>query len=362
MSCSGESIDDGSRAARPSGSRFIILLPVFNDWTAVASLLNLIDRELANASEPASVVIVDDGSTVEPSLDLHERSLEIIDFVAILRLKRNMGHQRAIAIGLSYIAEHLPGRSVIVMDSDGEDLPSDIPRLLEAFDEEGGRKVVFAERTNRSESGVFVGFYQVYKLLHVLLTGIVLRVGNFSVIPANRINSLVVLSEIWSHYPAAMLKSRIPFTTIPTRRGRRLSGSTHMDFVRLVVHGLSALSVFSDVIGVRVLVSIILLILLTLTGLGITVAIRLLTNLAIPGWATTLVGLLCVILLQALMFAVTFSFMILSGRQGTTFLPCRDYVYYTNPIQVLYQKSCPNPLISEKNLTCSPQPGTGNRT
>jgi hypothetical protein len=71
-------------------------------------------------------------------------------YSAGLRLRRNLVHQRTIAIGLAHIGEY-EARDVVVMDSDGEDDPRDVPRLVARMQEERGRSV-FAERTRRSES------------------------------------------------------------------------------------------------------------------------------------------------------------------------------------------------------------------
>ena len=96
------------------------------------------------------------------------------------------------------------------MDSDGEDSPQDVPRLLERFEAEACGKVIFAERTKRSESMTFMFFYSVYRWVHLMLTGVPVRVGNFSVIPRSRLESLVTVSELWNHYAAAVFKSRQP--------------------------------------------------------------------------------------------------------------------------------------------------------
>jgi hypothetical protein len=45
-------------------------------------------------------------------------------------------------------------------------------------------------------------------------------------------------------------------------------------------------------------------------------------------------------LMQALMFATLFSFVILNGRQATTFLPCRDFRYFIRPLKTIYSKPC----------------------
>ena len=105
-----------------------------------------------------------------------------------------------------------------------------------------------------------------------------------------------------------------------------------MNFVSLVTHGLSAISVYSDVVGVRLLVMAIVLACLTLGGMMGAVIVRVATNLAIPGWASYVVGIMLVLFVQAIMAAFVFSFVILGSRHGTTFLPRRDYSIYIGSI------------------------------
>jgi polyisoprenyl-phosphate glycosyltransferase len=321
------------------GPKVVILIPLYNDWSACRLLLSSLDDALRGKVNAARVILVDDGSSQQAPEDFRAGSLLVLQQVDVLRLRRNLGHQRAIAIGLSYIWEHVPCETIVLMDSDGEDDPVDVPRLLARYREESGEKIIFAERTRRSESWTFVLFYRLYKGLHRLLVGMSVRVGNFSAIPRGRLESLIVVSELWNHYAAAVVKSRQPFDTVPTRRADRLAGRSGMDFVRLVAHGLSAISVFGDIIGVRLLVATLILIALTIVGLVATVVLRLATDLPIPGWATSTFGLLTVILFQAVMLSIQFSFIVLGGRQGTSFLPCRDYAYFVASFRTL------NPVV-----------------
>jgi glycosyltransferase involved in cell wall biosynthesis len=317
----------------------VVLLPVFNDWAALRKLLGGLDRALASGAIEADVLVVDDGSTqpFDPSgLDLDLRAIRRVE---VLHLRRNLGHQRAIAIGLAFIEAERPlCRAVVLMDSDGEDAPEDVPRLIARCEQEGRHKIVFAERTKRSETRLFRTFYVLYRAAHRVLTGHGVRVGNFSVIPHERLSCLVATSELWNHYAAAAFTSRQPYATIPTRRARRLDGRSRMNFVNLVIHGLSAISVYSDAIGVRLLIATIALIGLDLVALALTAIVRLTTDLAIPGWATTAFGVLLIILIQATMFLFVFSFMILAGRNAASFLPLRDYPYFVGSERVAYQR------------------------
>jgi hypothetical protein len=129
------------------------------------------------------------------------------------------------------------------------------------------------------------------------LTGISVRVGNFSILPRSYLGTLVVLAELWNHYAAAVFRSQLRFTMIPIPRGRRIAGTSRMNFVSLVTHGLSAVSVFADVVGVRLLIGSLAGSMIAAIGIVIVVVIRLFTNQAIPGWAHT-IGTLIIILIQ----------------------------------------------------------------
>lgn len=326
-----ESPTDGGRPREGC----LILIPAYNDWPALAKLLASIDRVLGEHGLRADVLIVDDASTQKAGADFPGVPLGRIGRLDVLELRRNLSHQRAIAIGLAYVEDHSPPRAVVVMDGDGEDDPADIPRLLDRCEAEGWTKIVFAERAKRSESLAFRAFYGLYKFVHRVLTGQGVRVGNFSVIPRARLASLVVVSEMWNHYAAAAFASRQPYALVPTRRAKRLDGKSSMNFIRLVGHGLSAISVYGELVSVRLLVAIAVLVAACLVGLGATAFLRLFTNLAVPGWATTAIGLLTIVMLQAVMFAFLLVFLILGGRNGLTFLPIRDYAHFVGRVTSL---------------------------
>jgi glycosyltransferase involved in cell wall biosynthesis len=328
----GASNEPGTTAPRPAGD--LILIPVFNDWESLSELLPKLDQSLAGGSG-ADLLLVDDGSTVEPPPSFGAGPFRAIRRVDLLRLRRNLGHQRAIAVGLAYAEDRLDHDAVVVMDGDGEDDPADVPRLLERLRAEGGARIVFAERARRSENLTFRFFYALYKSLHRAMTGQGVRVGNFSAIPRKRLSSLVVVSELWNHYAASAFRSRQPLCTIPTRRARRLRGRSSMNFASLVVHGLSAIAVYSDLVGVRLLVLAFLLGLMGAIGLVATVMIRLLTPWAIPGWATASAGISLLLIVQSIMLSFVLSLVILGSRQGTSFIPRRDYAYFidsTHPL------------------------------
>ena len=320
-----------------AGSPIIILIPVFNDWEAVDLLIRALDEKLAESKLNVDILLVDDGSTnvYDRGCWVNQRYL-VVGTIEILELSRNLGHQRAIAVGLAYVQHKRRCEAVVIMDADGEDSPEDVPRLIDAFVSQPERRVVFAQRARRSESKVFKTFYGLYKAVYFLLTGAKVRFGNFSVVPYDLLPKLTVVSEIWNHYAAGIMKARIPYVEVPTKRGMRLSGHSRMNFVSLVIHGLGAVSVHSDVIGVRALVAMLALILVSMAGILVVVILRVFTGLAIPGWASFVTLSFFVLMMQAVMMALLFVFIILSNRSNQVFIPRRDYENFVLSVERVY--------------------------
>ncbi|MEI9998505.1 MAG: glycosyltransferase [Verrucomicrobiota bacterium] len=318
--------------------QIVVLTPVLDDWIAARELLSRLDAAFAATDDAVSVLIVDDGSSEKTPPDFAAKPYARLGDVAILRLKKNLGHQRAIAIGLCHVAEKMPCDAVLIMDGDGEDQAADAVRLADALRAETARNpatpgIIFAERTRRTESAVFRLGYFGYRVLHWLLTGRGIRFGNFSIVPRARLDGLTVEPMLWNHYAAAVVASYQPYATIPTTRGTRFAGRSRLGLVKLVVHGLSALSCYSDIIGVRLLFVSLVLLGLSVGLIIALIALRLATHVAIPGWTSLTLGLAVIFLLQVVTFASNFTLQIVTARSAQPFLPARDYPWYVGRVE-----------------------------
>ncbi|MGG5823252.1 hypothetical protein [Falsiroseomonas sp. HW251] len=131
------------------------------------------------------------------------------------------------------------------------------------------------------------------------------------------------------------MRSRAPLVWAPTVRGLRYAGQSSMNLVGLVAHGLSAISVFVTEVFVRLLV--LTLALLGVTGgvIAVAIGLRLFTDLAIPGWATTVVGLSLVVLLQLATPTLALTFVMLSSRAAAPIVPAEIARHYIRAFEVL---------------------------
>lgn len=319
-----------------------ILMPVHNDWLSALRVVEEVDAVLAAEPAPGGeavrIVLIDDGSTGDAPEALTQ-PVESVVSVEVLGLRRNLGHQRAIAVGLAWVQEAAGGGRVVVMDADGEDRPEDVPRLLAAAAEHPEVGAVFAARSRRFEPLWFRVGYRVYCALHRALTGVTVRVGNFSTLSASALERIVGVSEIWSHYAAGVFLSRIPRMSVPLPRGRRFAGRSSMDFASLVSHGLSAIAVFGERVGVRLLI-LGGVAMGVLTVLGITVvAAALAGESVIPLWAAIGLGFVLLGVAQVLTVIAGGLYLILSARSQSAFLPLRDYGYFVCDVRPLHAAS-----------------------
>jgi len=322
------------RIESSSAKHFVVLMPVYEDWQSVILLLRRLNEVLEARGLACDVLLVDDGGREGPPSEMTGCAWYTVGALRILRLRRNLGHQTAIAIGLSYIEQHLDCDAVLVMDGDGEDSPADALRLIDAFCAQSRPEIVFAERTQRSEGILFRVGYVTYRCVHRVLTGRRIRFGNFSIIPSSFLASLVVVPELWVHYAAAVIRSRLPFSAIPTRRARRLAGESKMNLTSLTLHAIRAFSVCSDVIGARVLLFSLICLAGCIGMMGAIVAIRLGTTWALPGWSSTIGGLLVLLTFQLVGLAAQFALYVAGSASSSQVLPRRDSEVFMKSIQL----------------------------
>ncbi len=296
-----------------------IVTPVFNDWESFKILIKDLSSLSSELDMNLNVIAVDDCSTIRdyPFDVVLGSNMNI----KVLRLSFNIGHQRAISVGLceAFLKYKLDG--VIVMDSDGEDRVENIISLINSSDRSS---IVVAQRSNRSEGIKFSFFYKIYKLVFKILSGQTMNFGNFCYIPYERLESLVYTPDIWNHLAASILKSKIPIRKVAISRGKRYFGKSKMNFNGLVLHGLGAMSVFIELIFTRILFFLIFFISFLVLIAIYVIIIKLFTDLAIPGWTTTVTGVTTLAMLQSIIIIMVSAFMVLNSRSTKLFIPAKD--------------------------------------
>jgi polyisoprenyl-phosphate glycosyltransferase len=304
-----------------------VITPVFNDWDSFRRLVREIDG-LDLDVFAVHIIAVDDGSLDEFEIASLPKATGAVVDVEILHLALNLGHQRAIAVGLAEAATRENIDWVLVLDCDGEDKPADIPALL-ATAARSPNNIVLAARGRRSENARFLLGYRLYKVLCRALIGKVIDFGNFSLLPAKAVRRLSYMPELWNSLPAAILRSRIPHNSVPCDRGSRYAGTSKMNTSALVAHGLSAVSVYADIVFSRLLVYASIASAFAVISVAVALILKFVVQLATPGWMTTAVGIMLILLTQMLILTLNSAIIVLFGRNSRGVVPildCRSYV------------------------------------
>ena len=79
--------------------KVVIVVPVYNDWDSFARLTSEIESVLQDQDVDYSILASDDDSSISST------RFEFKGNCRILHLTCNLGHQRAIAIGLAKLAD-----------------------------------------------------------------------------------------------------------------------------------------------------------------------------------------------------------------------------------------------------------------
>ncbi len=233
-------------------ARLWIVCPLLRDTESFVRLRDELVSSCAHAgyAAPHRYVVVDDSAGIDPEVG----RLGDLPDVTVLTAPFNLGHQRAIVFGLRYVAPQVrPDDVVVTMDSDGQDQPSDVPRLVDALSSSRA-SLALAVRTKRREPLSFRVMYLCFRVMFRVLTGTTVRSGNLA---AQRGASLAATIDHPSFdlcYSSTLLALRRPATTVPCARGDRYAGTSRMSRYALVAHGVRMLLPFSEAIAVRMLV------------------------------------------------------------------------------------------------------------
>lgn len=298
----------------PGDSQPLIIVPVYNDWS---SLLQLAMEISALPGPRPRLILVDDGSTQSgPDIQSLERTGLAGD---ILRLRRNFGHQQAIAVGLYHAVARGGGNPMVIMDGDGEDRPENVTRLLARLAERP-QSIVVAERARRHAPIGFRLFYRLYGSIFRLLTGQRLGYGNFCALGLAPARRLTRMHELNLHLAATVLRSRMPIERLPIDRGARYDGRSKMNFVDLTSHGLRSIAVFGETVLTRIVIGSFWLALFGALVVFVVFTMKLL-GIASPGWATTVAGAVLVIVAQIAMTGLLGLFVVLRGQRIAALYP-----------------------------------------
>ena len=226
-------------------SNFIILTPTFNDWRSLSKLLLKIDENIRGIKGNFKVLIINDASTIEPKLNL--RNIKRLRKIHIITSKKNLGSQKSICLGLKYLKSKKTKAIITIIDSDGEDDPKHIKKLINLAQKNPG-SIISANRLKRKENIFFRLFYKLHLLITFLFTGRYINFGNYCSFNSLNLKKLLSNANLWLACSAGIIKNCDSIESYYANRKKRYFDASKAKLSWIFKHSLNIISVFrSDV-------------------------------------------------------------------------------------------------------------------
>ena len=218
-----------------------ILIPIFNDWESLEKLLEKIDIEISDIKAKFSILIVNDGSTMQrPNNFFNYNNINTVD---VLNMKKNQGPNKSNATGMVHLSKNSDFDYLILMDGDGEDRPEELkPLIKKALDKKDVS--IVCKRVKRSEGFIFTFLYNIHKIITLIFTGKNMNFGHYGCLTKKDALFLSSNKNLWCNFSATVKKFINPLDTVPCIRGPRYDGQSKVSLFNLIIHSFCIIAVF----------------------------------------------------------------------------------------------------------------------
>lgn len=267
-----------------------LVIPCFNEEEVLAETTYRLIELLAALCQAGAIAAgshiyyIDDGSKDKTWQIINELA-RINESVSGIKLSRNRGHQNALLCGLL----HVPGDALISLDVDLQDDLAAIPKMIRAFRQ--GNDIVYAVRRKRDRDTFFKrltaeGYYRVLAMMGVQ---IIFNHADFRLMSRRTIEALRCYEEPHIFLRGLIPQLGFPSTTIEYDRLERFAGTSKYPFRKMLALAWEGITSFSAY-PLRLITSIGVIVSLGSLGFAAwALWLRLFSDQAIPGWASTVV-------------------------------------------------------------------------
>ena len=218
-----------------------IVSPAYNEAENLGEFYSRVINATDNLNLEIEIIYINDGSQ-DSTIDIITKQRQIDNRITIIDLSRNFGKEIALTAGLDYSS----GDAVIVIDTDLQDPPELIPKLVEKWRE--GYDVVNAKRIKRKGESLLkkVMSYIYYRLLFYLSDINVPRdTGDFRLLNKNALDALLKLREKHRYMKGLFVWVGFKQKEIEYEREARFKGKTKWGFFSLFNLAFDGLTSFS---------------------------------------------------------------------------------------------------------------------
>jgi len=294
-----------------------VLIPVYNDQEVLDELIRRLVHELQQLCKEYEIVLIDDGSKDNSWAKIEEIKKQNEHIVGI-KLMRNFGQQNAIAAGLDYVS----GDIIVIMDSDLQDRPEDIHKLVEALLKNDASMAIaqwISRKDNFFKKTVSHLFYRVSqkvtKIKHQP------NLGVFRAIRKEVVEELKKYHEKTSTTLSMLYWIGMDYVTVKLERDARFAGESGYTFRKMLKLTMDRIFSFS-MFPIRVAIYFGLLISVLSFLIGLFLIFKQLYGNVAPGWTS-------IIVLILFLFGLNFLFLGIIGEYlGKNFMESKQRPKY----------------------------------
>ncbi|MBQ6977522.1 MAG: glycosyltransferase family 2 protein [Paludibacteraceae bacterium] len=208
-----------------------VVVPIYNDQEVIAELHRRLRPVLEAITDRYELILVDDGSrdhSWEEMLQVRQAN----EHVRAVRLNRNFGQQSAIAAGLSLTSNDL----IVLMDSDLQDRPEDIPTLIDALLADPQAMMAIAQWEERKDSRAKLAVSRLFQRVSNTITEIhtVPRLGIFRVMKKSVVEELRNFPEKTATTVSLLYYIGSRYVAVPLKRDARFAGKSGYNLSKML--------------------------------------------------------------------------------------------------------------------------------
>ena len=207
------------------------MIPIYNDEEVIHELLRRLTAVVESLVSDYEIILVDDGSR-DRSWEIMQEERAKRDYLRIARLSRNFGQQNSIAAGLSLTTKEL----IVLMDSDLQDRPEDIPVLIDALLADSEATMAIAQWEQRQDSRMKIAVSRLFQRVSNSITDIhtMPRLGIFRVMRKSVVEELRRFPEKTATAVSLLYYIGHKYVAVPLKRDARFAGKSGYNLSKML--------------------------------------------------------------------------------------------------------------------------------
>lgn len=251
---------------------YFIVIPVYNDNKSLNKLLIKLNKYLFFLKKKITILIINDCSTESIII---KNKFKNFKKIKIINLKKNVGSQKAIFICLKHLKKIKKKFNISIIDSDGEDNPKNLKKLID-ISQKKNDSIVVANRSKRTESLLLRFLNKIRLVITYILTGNYINFGNFSSLSSTNLVKILGNNNLWFAYSGGIKKNANKIIYLNTNKNKRYFGKSKVNFQFLLIHSIKIICIFKNQIFFRSIILILFLFFITKNNLFIILSLLIL--------------------------------------------------------------------------------------